>query len=468
MPADGAFASLVGEFASDAASRGGFTSSRGDEIVAAALIGFASVVDDAMAEAREPIRVVAALSALELTLSIFERGLPIGDGEARRDPRWDEIVAKADAAHWHLHGISGSELRLEFFRPDGRPEVPPLPVNGDAAVVPAPPQTYVVRPFEAGDASGVARAFYLTYGYHYDLPAVYDPSRLIELNAEGRYVSIVAVAENGEIAGHYALAREAGEPIADAGGAIVVPAHRGRDLLDRMRRAAEDEARAMGLAAYYSEPVTDHAVTQEASQRFGAKACGLTLGLSPRSFVAKHMRLSTITQRQSFMLYVRPLRERAVRAIYPPPRHAAMIGRIYQQLGLKVEAGAGGTGSEAGSIKAAVVRADGVGTIAIERAGTQSVARVRQAVDDLQAARALGGIFAMLPLEDPETPELTEAMESLGFFFSGVGPWMLAGRDALRLQTLHAPIDLAALTIVGDFGRELADYVGAQYARVPR
>ena len=56
-------------------------------------------------------------------------------------------------------------------------------------------------------------------------------------------------------------------------------------------------------------------------------------------------------------------------------------------------------------------------------------------------------------------------MESYGFFFSGVGPWMLGGRDALRLQMPLTPIDLSALTIVGEFGKELAEYVAAERDR---
>ncbi|MBV8491318.1 MAG: hypothetical protein JO199_12380, partial [Candidatus Eremiobacteraeota bacterium] len=329
-----------------------------------------------------------------------------------------------------------------------------------------PPQEYVIRRFEPGDAPGIARAFYLTYGYHYDLPMVYVPERLIELNESRHYVSIVAVAQNGKIAGHYALAREGDEPIADGGGAVVNPAHRGRDLLNRMRRFAEEEATRMGLAAYYTEPVTDHGRTQHASESFGAKACGITLGLSPRSFVAKHMELSTTTQRQSFMLYVKPLRERERRTVYAPARHRAMIERIYTNLGLPVAFAEGSGTGEPGIVRTSIVRADQVGTIAVEKAGPESAQRVRQAVDDLRIVAHLGAIYAQLPLDDPGTPALCESMEALGFSFGGVGPWMLDGRDALRLQMTLTPIDLSVLTIVGDFGKELVAYVAAERERI--
>ena len=141
---------------------------------------------------------------------------------------------------------------------------------------------------------------------------------------------------DGEVVGHYALAREADEPMADAAGAVVVPAHRGRNLFNRLRDRAETEAIELGLAGYYSEPVTDHPLTQRASESFGAKACGITLGEAPRGFIARHMELSTTTQRQSCMLYVKPLRPREPRTVYAPPRHRAMIAAIYEQLGLPV------------------------------------------------------------------------------------------------------------------------------------
>jgi hypothetical protein len=137
------------------------------------------------------------------------------DALACRDRSWSELSTDVDEAHWHVHGTAGSELRLTINRPH---EIQTAEVTSphDEAVPVAPEQKYTIRRFQAGDALGVARAFYLTYGYAYDLPAVYVPSRLIELNESGLYVSIVAIGDAGDVVGHYALAREKDEPIADA------------------------------------------------------------------------------------------------------------------------------------------------------------------------------------------------------------------------------------------------------------
>lgn len=470
VPPDAAFLSLVEAFTVDAAARSELSEDQRRGIVRAAELAFTTTVREALSECREPLHLVATCTPLHLMLSLFERGLPVDDAFARRDAKWKELSDAVDEAHWHLHGTAGSELRLVVTRSHGLGAGDAARPRSDEEVPLAPPQEYTVRRFAPEDAAGVARAFYLTYGYEYDLPAVYVPSRLIELNDSGRYVSIVAIDAAGDVAGHYALSREDGRPVADACGAIVLPAHRGRDLLNKLRNRAEEEAVALGLAGYYSEPVTDHPRTQHASESFGAKACGITLGEAPRSFIARHMELSATSQRQSCMLYVKPLQKREARVIYPPPQHGAIVAAIYDELHLPVTVSDGrAPAAERGVFHTAITRADGIATIDIISTGRESAELIRQTVDDLRATNRLGAIYASLPLEDSGTPALCEALERSGFFFSGVGPWMLDGNDSLRLQMPLTPIDLSQLVVIGEFGQQLLSYIAAERDRcVPR
>lgn len=465
VPPDSTFLSLVESFVVDAATRSELNDDQQRGIVSAAHLAFETTVQQALTECREPLHLVAVCTPLSLVLSLFERGLPVDDALARRNSSWSKLGSAVDEAHWCLHGTAGSELRLVVKRTHGIAPTDVTPPREEDVPL-APPQEYTVRRFEPDDAPGVARAFYLTYGYAYDLPAVYVPSRLIELNESGRYVSIVAIDAAGDVAGHYALARGGDEPIADACGAVVLPAHRGRALLNKLRGRAEEEAIELGLAAYYSEPVTDHPRTQHASESFGAKACGITLGEAPRRFIARHMQLSATSQRQSCMLYVKALKKREARVIYPPPRHRAMVAAIYDQLQLRVAAAAGGGPStQRGVFHTTIARADGIATIEITSIGSETAELVRQTVEDLCATNRLGAIYASLPLEDAGAPALCEAMERTGFFFSGIGPWMLAGSDSLRLQMPLTPIDLSELVVIGEFGRQLLDYIAAERER---
>jgi len=466
IPPAAAFTSLVEAFTRDAAQRSELTAEQERGLASAANRAFVATLERALGESREPLHLIASCTPLHLQLSLFERALPIDDTLACRDSTWPELTADVDEAHWHLHGTAGSELRLIVNRPHCLPQTGAAVPAAEEDVPLAPPQEYSIRRFEPKDAAGVARAFYLTYGYAYDLPAVYVPSRLIELNESGRYVSIVAIDADGDVAGHYALSRECDAPIADACGAIVLPAHRGRNLLNKLRDRAEDEAIALGLAAYYSEPVTDHPRTQAASESFGAKACGITLGEAPRNFIPRHMELSATTQRQSCMLYIKPLQRREPRTIYPPPRHRAIIVAIYDRLQLPVTvAEPRAPVAKRGAVHTAITRADGIATIDIATIGLETAELIGQTIEDLRATNRLGAIYVSLALEDPGTPALCEALEHSGFFFSGVGPWMLGGGDSLRLQMPLTTIDLTQLVVIGDFGRRLLDYIASERER---
>lgn len=465
VPPDLSFGALVENFAADAARRAGLSGARAAGVVAATREGFAAIVTEALAEARDPIRIVAAATPAHLELALFERGLPMDDALARRDSRWSELCSGVDTARWRCHGAAGSELRLIVHRSHPAEDAANATQPAEEALPLAPDQAYTIRRFVPADAIGVARAFYLTYGYAYDLAAVYVPERLVELNESGAYISIVALASDGDVVGHCALARDGDAPIADVAGAIVLPAHRGRNLLNRMLEQAEIEAAALGLAGYFSEPVTDHPRTQLSSESFGEKACGLTLGEAPRSFVARHMDLSTTTQRQSCMLYVKPLHPREPRAIYAPPRHRSILANIYGVLGLPVTFAGGTPRDGRGLFHTGITRRDGIATVEVEAVGNETPELVCQAVEDLRTTQRLGAIYAALPLEDPGTPNLCATMESRGFFFSGVGPWMLAGKDALRLQMPLTPIDLSEIIVIGELGKTIRDYVASERER---
>lgn len=458
VPPAAEFASLIASVTGDAAARAQLADDQRTALVKAARLGFELIVQQAMCAQREPIHLHAHWTPAELRLSLHERGLPLDDTSARRDTRWDEIISHVDRAHWRLHS-AGSELQLAVKRPHGIPHDGAVPPPEEGVPL-APQQAYTIRRFQPEDAAGVARAFYQTWGYRYIFSAVYVPHRLIELNRTNTYISIVAAAENGEIVGHYALDPVPGAPIADCCAAIVVPAHRGRGLLERMRAATEREALRLGFAAYYSEPVTTHGRTQSESAKFGARLCAIVLGGDPATFVPKAMEFTGAGQRQSYTVFFKPLRQRERRAIYAPQQHREMIETIYGNLNLPIEVREGSLKTGEGEVRVETVRAEGFATIDVPVIGPNSVDRLAQAASDLKDLRRIGAIYVNLPLEDPGAPSVCSAMERLGFFFCGVIPWGLAGRDALRLQLPLTPIDLSQVTIIGEFGGRLKEYIG--------
>ncbi|TWT30535.1 hypothetical protein KOR42_54430 [Thalassoglobus neptunius] len=123
---------------------------------------------------------------------------------------------------------------------------------------------------------------YRTYGNTYFNEDVYYPARIAAENARGTVLSFVAVDENGHIAGHYALERNQKGPVAEGGQAVVDPAHRGRGLLDRMKKAALEEAARLNLIVWYADAVTVHTFTQKSNAAHGGHLTAVDLAISPK------------------------------------------------------------------------------------------------------------------------------------------------------------------------------------------
>ena len=148
-------------------------------------------------------------------------------------------------------------------------------IADEAADVPqAPAQEYQIRRFVPEDGPGIARCFSTSRGgYNYVTKSMYSPDRIAALNANGGLFSFVAIGADGDVAGHYGLRPHPHGPVAEGCTAAIMPAHRGRALMERLRAFAESQAPRLGFAGLYFEPVTDHVFTQRANERDGAHVC---------------------------------------------------------------------------------------------------------------------------------------------------------------------------------------------------
>ncbi|MDQ2993169.1 MAG: hypothetical protein M3R30_10185 [Candidatus Eremiobacteraeota bacterium] len=472
VPPEPGFASLVRGLVLDAAVRAGIAPERHEALAEAAALGCDTIIAEAMAESRSPIKITARGTADSLTIALLERGLPLDDATAARDPRWGELLEIVDTCGWHAHGTGGSELRLtvaaapresgdaahEGIDPHDSHEEPPT-----AAVS---PHTYTYRAFEPRDAGAVVRMFYRTYGYQYTPTLFYSPERLIAANAAGMFHSFVAEADDGEIAAHYAI-RPDNAATGEGCAAVVLPEHRGHDVITQARASAEGGARAIGLQGYYTEPVTTHPFTQKASEHFGATICAIVLGASPSGVRPSHMNVTILNQRQSLTFYAKLLQEAPTRIVHVPTRHREIVADRYAKLGATVEMRDGAAPHGRGAFSVTYNRGKDTGTIRVSKVGSETATVVRQAASDLSAVQHVKAIFAQLPVVDPGTPALAQALEADGFFFGGIQPLVLDdGRDALLMQRLLVPLDASKLSIASDDGKALLAYIEAERARV--
>lgn len=472
VPPEPGFEGLVRAFVLDAGERAGIVAERREPLAQAAALGCETIVAEAMAESRSPIKITARGTADALTIALLERGLPLDDATAARDPRWAELLAVVDTCGWHAHGTGGSELRLTVAAAprdsaDATDEaIDPTDSHEEAPTAAASPHTYTYRAFEPRDAAAVVRIFYRTYGYHYTPTLFYSPERLSAANASGAVHSFVAEADDGEIAAHYAIRpdnRATGEGCA----AVVLPEHRGHDVITQARASAEAGARAIGLQGYYTEPVTTHPFTQKASEHFGATICAIVLGSSPSGLRPSHMNVTVTNQRQSLTFYAKMLDGAPPRVAHVPARHRSIVADRYAKLGCVVEMRDGSAPRGRGTFSVTYNRGKDTGSISVSKVGTDTVTLVRQAATDLRAVQHVKAIFVRLPLDDPGTPALAEALERDGFFFGGIQPLVLDdGRDALLMQHLLSPLDTSKLSIASDDGKALLAYIASERAAV--
>jgi hypothetical protein len=324
---------------------------------------------------------------------------------------------------------------------------------------------YITRRLTPADALKIPELTTRVNGPGYIHAEVYHPEQLLKLNQNGRLVSVVAVHAADEVVGHTALERPELELIAESGEAMVLPEHRHHHLLDRMKLELEDEALKLGLVGIFGNAVTHHVFSQLTEERYKGRPTCFLLGASPAS---AHRIEGSYPQRVSLLTYFTYLCEPGRTAAHVPERHRAILGRIYDLLGRRVEFGAGGAPSGAGKLSSTYDPATQKGIINVEEPGAQSAAQIEQARRDLLGHSGAEVIYLELPLDRPASAELCAQAEGMGFFFSGIAPQHPSSGDHLRLQFLKAPLDLGLLQIAGEFARELLAYIGSEMGRLER
>jgi hypothetical protein len=171
-----------------------------------------------------------------------------------------------------------------------------------------------------------------------------------------------------------------------------------------------------------------------------------------------------LSQRMSFVIYFRYLHPvSSVRQV--ATRHSPIFQRIYQQREIAVELFDGAPASGSSEIMIEAEPEVQTGTIHVRRVGAESAKEIEQARRQLclDGARA---IMLELPLAQGGTSDLCQAVEQLGFFFSGVGPAFAEDGDVLLMQYLCEEIDVALLQIESPIAKKILAYVASERERV--
>jgi anti-sigma regulatory factor (Ser/Thr protein kinase)/GNAT superfamily N-acetyltransferase len=414
----------------------------------------------------------------KLEIRVRDFGLPQDIKDLEQRSRGDCLAAAlhgcheadvVDQMHWLSFGPRGKALQLVKWLhtaniADTSAAEDLAHVRPDAPL--APPQQYVVRRMLPEEAVQVSQLMYRTYGNTYFNRDVYYPDRIVTQNLHDVLLSIVAVGENGRVAGHCALERNQEGPVGEIGQAAVDPAHRSRGLLDRMKEALEKEAQALGLAGWFADAVAVHTFTQQSNAHHGGHVCGADLAVSPKSEAFQNIAKQQ-TQRVSCVLYFHWLERQRTRTVFVPSRHREVIAAIYENLQCPCEFGEPAPATqEHGTLVVQFERRAALATIRVAELGRDSVSAIRHAARELVEKSRAKAVVVELPLSNAATAEACEALEADGFGFTGVGPHYLPQGDVLKLTYLVEPLAREPIKTFEPIADRLVEYALAEQERV--
>lgn len=376
------------------------------------------------------------------------------------------LISKTmDEYQFNNLGIKGKEVvMVKYFNTPNiaaeysysvEPEIAQPPTAGP----PVEQIDFNIRLMKPEEALEVCRCVYDCYGYSYANENIYFPERVAAMNQEGKLRSAVAVTDEGEMGGHFAVIFYNHLP-AEVGIAVTKKKFRGQGFARQLGEFLEMEARQEGLVGLQVKEVTAHPYTQKFCAKLGYKDCGLLLAHSPKSLSFKGI-ADTLKQRNSDVLGFKYLQKPKSRTIFPPLHHRQMIEKLYENIGDVVMCREGndhGPINEKGVVVVNVHSLRSLAEITLVEYGLDTLWVVKKEMrkifsDEIQV------IELYLSLNHPFTPTMVTQLEGIGFIFTGILPATGLG-DALIMQYFNGVyIDYRQLVLVTDVAKQLLEYV---------
>ncbi|GMR04511.1 MAG: hypothetical protein BMS9Abin23_0409 [Thermodesulfobacteriota bacterium] len=468
VPNDPGYLSGISSYCREISLRAGFSEKETAEITTALKEACMNVVTHAFNPYEdESFEITFDIQKEGLKITLGDMGLPFSTGpgnDKSGDERFRAIEENMDEVLYVNMGKEGKELQLfkylkgrhveEIFTEE---ELKPYGICN----IPPKEETLSIRLMKPQEAEQVSRCIYRAYRYTYLKEDLYFPERIESMHDRGEMISSVTVTEEGKVVGHFALLPRPNRKVAEIGVAVVVPEYRGRGLMKRMLDFLVKEAKKQTLTALYGNAFAIHALSQRTNLRFGFHETAVQLGWVPPGAM-KIMVERGLKGAGNIITFFKYLKEPEGYAVFLPPRHRAVLEKIYSGLGVKRSfENPYFISSEniplESTIHLSVKPHHKSAVIDVKEAGQDLTKRIKTKLVELEK-KGIKTIFLDLSLKNPFTPEATACVEDLGFFFSGLLPDYSDG-DVLRMQHYRTHIDYDEIHTSSAFAAEIVDYI---------
>jgi hypothetical protein len=318
-----------------------------------------------------------------------------------------------------------------------------------------------IRMLAAAESGRLGDAVRAVYGETYPVLWAYDADEVARRISEGLLISAIAETADGELLCHSGLTlANPDDVVGHAGQALTLPAARGQHIFTSVKRYLLDWATSRGLVGMYSEATAAHPYSQKALLDFGGHETGFLLGFIPES-VDNSVSVPG-SGRQSAALFFLRLRPGQERTVYAPSRHRRIVQDTIEicDFRARLADAPGGTDLSSLSVLHVEVRpGDNIAVLTVGRAGRDLTARVEEERTRL-FAEGVDALYVDLPLDRPESAQVSDTLEQLRLSYSGIFPNNEAAGDVLRLQSLRQATALSHdIVVASRHGAALLEYV---------
>jgi len=316
-------------------------------------------------------------------------------------------------------------------------------------------------------ASEISKLAYFAYHYSYPYEELYIPEKIREKIISNHLIPAGAVIkENNQVVSHSALSlSDPNDKTAELGIAFSDPNYRGHGFINQIWSFLINKvAKEKELFAVFAMAVCTHPYSQKACHKLGMNDCALLISRAPE--IGFESIDTSKSQRESIMIAMKILNHPDEIVIYPPKQYKAMILKIAENIGMKVQAGKLPLlhlkpSHNFTSIETKTDTTFRIAKVYINHYGKDCQQQMKKTLHQLKSQR-YESIYLYLDLADYHTEKGAKKMEELGFFFAGM--MHENNRVNLVLQYLNNQVyDFNALKIDSEFGKELLHYVEKEY-----
>ena len=331
--------------------------------------------------------------------------------------------------------------------------------NELANIQPQPKDTFYVDTFRPQDAEGIVRLFRAVYGEGYPIRLFYDQEAIIAANREGRYISVVARTNAGEVVGVTHLYPSAPNmALYEVGVGLVLKEYRNSGASKAMLSYLFDEfvPRNSNIEELFGESVCNHIIMQKSMELFRHIETAIEVALMPaEAYTTEKSARGRVAALDGFRCYVPKPHK-----IFMPPVYNGILREIYARLDDEREillSSGSLPSSRQTSAELTIFDFARLARIAVTRAGYDLAARILEMEEQARAKNVI--VFQVwLNLTEPWVGRAAETLRENGYFLGGALPRWFDG-DALLMQKTECDPDFDSIILYSDFSKKLLRFI---------